>query len=395
MARGGTRGRHRNSDSEDQLVELIGAIYDAALAPQQLPQVLERLGRLCGAIWMPMSIVPVGAGNVHSLQNSTGDPGILEFFCQNYNTPEASPSIPHLMVLPSGKAFPRELGYSDAEWERFSLYQEVYRPLEVYASLGAMLLRSEHHFVPLGILRAKSQGPFEARELQLLDRAIPHLQRALQIILRLNALDAKQAAGEQLWDRLPVGVFLLDEGGRILWTNRAGEAIAAGNDGLTTRDGLLQAARADENAKLNRLIRESALTTTARGVASGGGLALPRPSMRRALAVLVSPFRVDRTQHMLLSRRPAVVVMVSDPEAKPRRAPELLAQLYDLTAREAELVTLLLHGIDLRGAADQLQLSMNTVRTHLRGVFDKTGTRRQAELVALLLRTVATLDRAD
>jgi DNA-binding CsgD family transcriptional regulator len=113
--------------------------------------------------------------------------------------------------------------------------------------------------------------------------------------------------------------------------------------------------------------------------------------LRRPLAVLVAPFRAARSAHMRLSRQPAVLVLVSDPEAKPRAAPELLAQLYGLTAREAELVTLLLDGLDLRDAAERLALSINTVRTHLRGVFNKTGTHRQSELVALVLRSVAAL----
>ena len=36
-----------------------------------------------------------------------------------------------------------------------------------------------------------------------------------------------------------------------------------------------------------------------------------------------------------------------------------------------------------------MDVSFNTVRTHLRQIFDKTGTHRQAELVSLLLRSAA------
>jgi DNA-binding CsgD family transcriptional regulator len=256
-----------------------------------------------------------------------------------------------------------------------------------------MLLKTEHYFVPLGMVRPKSRGSYEARELKLLERAIPHLQRTMQILLRLSALEARQAAGEALWDLLPFGVFVLDEAGRILWANRAGERIAAANDGLAVRGGCLAAAAADENATLRRLIGAAALTASGQGTASGGALSLPRPSLRRPLAVLVAPFRIVHSA--MLSRQPAVAVLVSDPEAKPQPAAELLAQLYGLTAREAELVTLLLDGLDLRDAAERLALSMNTVRTHLREVFHKTGTHRQSELVSLVLRSVAALRRPD
>jgi DNA-binding CsgD family transcriptional regulator len=381
------------SGDETKLVDLIGATYDAALEPQQLPHVLSRLARLCGGIWTPMAVIPLGQGSALTVQNADVDPGFLAFFHQNYTTPDRNPSIPRIMAAPRGTFVLREQHYSDAAWERLDIYNDVYRPIEGYASLGAPLLKTEHHFVPLGMVRAKSRGSYEARELKLLERAIPHLQRTMQILLRLGALEARQAAGEALWDLLPFGVFMLDDAGRILWVNRAGEAIAAANDGLATRGGFLLAATADESATLSRLIGEAALTATGQGLAAGGALSLRRPSLRRPLAVLVAPFRVAPSA--MLARQPAVAVLVSDPEETPQPAPELLAQLYGLTAREAELVTLLLDGLDLRDAAERLALSMNTVRTHLREVFHKTGTHRQSELVALVLRSVAALRRPD
>ena len=88
-------------------------------------------------------------------------------------------------------------------------------------------------------------------------------------------------------------------------------------------------------------------------------------------------------------------MFASDPDRKPQAAADLLAQLYGLTGRERALVGLLLEGFDLREAAGRLGVGMNTVRTHLRQVFEKTNTHRQAELVSLLLRSVVTLRRGN
>jgi DNA-binding CsgD family transcriptional regulator/PAS domain-containing protein len=380
------------SGDEARLLDLVTAIYGAALEPQELPHVLERLAQLCGGIWTPMAVMPLGhQGSALTLQNAGFDPGFLTFFHQNYTTPDRNPSIPRMMATPPGTFVLREEHYSDAAWERIDMYRDVYVPIGGYASLGAPLLKTKDYFALIGMVRAKSQGAYEGRQLKLLERALPHLQRATQILLRLNALEARQAADEALWDRLPFGVFILDESGRILWGNRMGESIIATKDGLASRGGLLLASASDENAALHRLIGRAALTGTARGLDSGGALALSRPSARRPLAVLVAPFATTRVEQLLPGRRPAVVVMVSDPTAKPSAAPELLAALYNLTGREAALAALLLEGLDLRDAAERLGFSMNTLRTHLRAVFAKTGTRRQAELVALLLRSVASL----
>jgi DNA-binding CsgD family transcriptional regulator len=41
--------------------------------------------------------------------------------------------------------------------------------------------------------------------------------------------------------------------------------------------------------------------------------------------------------------------------------------------------------------AQALHVTRNTAKTHLKNIFEKTGTKRQAELVRLLLRSAATV----
>jgi DNA-binding CsgD family transcriptional regulator len=64
---------------------------------------------------------------------------------------------------------------------------------------------------------------------------------------------------------------------------------------------------------------------------------------------------------------------------------DLLRLLFDLTPAEARLTRLLVEGNTLAAAARQLKVTEGTARTHLRGVFAKTGVERQAGLVRLLL----------
>ena len=257
---------------EAELLGLIGAIYDVALAPQDLPLLLSRLTRLCGGVWAPLSVLPLNGGNGLTVQNADADPTHLALFHRKYATPDTNPSIPRLMASPRGKIILREEHFSDAVWERIDMYQELYRPIGAYASLGVVLLRTEHHFVPFGMLRPKSRGGFQARQLALLARAVPHLQRMMQILLRLNDLETRAAADEVLWDRLPYGVVLLDEIGRILWANSAADTMLSSGEGLTARGGFLRAAGANESAALQRLIGEAAQTGSGHGVGAGGAL---------------------------------------------------------------------------------------------------------------------------
>lgn len=56
------------------------------------------------------------------------------------------------------------------------------------------------------------------------------------------------------------------------------------------------------------------------------------------------------------------------------------------TDRELQIITLLSDGLDLADIGRVLFISRHTVRTHLTGLFDRTGTRRQAHLVAHAFR---------
>ena len=72
-------------------------------------------------------------------------------------------------------------------------------------------------------------------------------------------------------------------------------------------------------------------------------------------------------------------------------ATEVLETIYSLTHSEAELVRLLSQGMSLEEAAEARGVSIHTARSHLKHVFAKTDTRRQGELVRLVLTGVASL----
>ena len=88
-----------------------------------------------------------------------------------------------------------------------------------------------------------------------------------------------------------------------------------------------------------------------------------------------------------ISGTPAAVVFVSDPKSVAVALAPVLRAQYGLTRREADLAVLLADGLGIGEAADRMAISMNTARSHLRQVFDKTGTRSQAALARELARS--------
>jgi Mg-chelatase subunit ChlD len=83
--------------------------------------------------------------------------------------------------------------------------------------------------------------------------------------------------------------------------------------------------------------------------------------------------------------RPVVIHMVTDPEREQHERRQDLDRRFRPNPAEADVVLENLNG-DGRDAAARLG---HTVRAHPRHVFEKTGVRRQAELVRLLLEASA------
>ncbi len=73
-------------------------------------------------------------------------------------------------------------------------------------------------------------------------------------------------------------------------------------------------------------------------------------------------------------------------EAAPVAPPSLesIAKRYRLTPGEVRVLDTLLKVSGVKAMAAVLGLSQATVRTHLHNLFQKTGTRRQSDLVKLV-----------
>jgi len=80
------------------------------------------------------------------------------------------------------------------------------------------------------------------------------------------------------------------------------------------------------------------------------------------------------------------MVILIDPDTRPRTPEMTLRSAFRLTEAEARLATQLAFGKPLEKVADQFGIVKETARSQLKSIFTKTGVHRQAELVALLAK---------
>ncbi len=228
-----------------------------------------------------------------------------------------------------------------------------------------------------------------AERLSLLNALVPHLQDAITVHARLCELDRPQHDLVAALDALTDGVAIVGRDGRVLHLNSAAEVIVASRDGLCVCSGYLRATVAHIDGALNRVVHQ-ALDGGASGPATGGCVAVSRSEGRRPYVLRAIPIGLNDGIDVT---PPTALVVIVDPELEPVPDSDALRRLYGLTKNEAEVALHVLDGQGLVPIADELAVSLATVRTHLQHVFDKTDTHRQAELVRLLLRAVTATRR--
>lgn len=228
----------------------------------------------------------------------------------------------------------------------------------------------------LGMRHDLSDLDIDARRRDALTTRIDVLGKAVEESQTL----AEAALGTL--NRVAVGVALVDAAGTVVWSNRYLDDIAAEDDGLTIAAGRLRVHNPVQATALGRLMgRVNERRSDAEGTA-GAVLAIDRRRNERPYLVAAFSFphghpTAQRNQHV-------VAVFVADPERRMSLPAADLETLFGLTPAESQVAALLASGDRLDLAARKLGVTTGTARTHLKHIFDKTGTGRQGELARLL-----------
>jgi len=278
---------------------------------------------------------------------------------------------------------------SERELLASPFYRDFMAPAGSFHVLGFDTREPDGLEARLRASRGRASPPFGAREHALLERLVPHLRRAVQLHARITRTESERDLFAGAVDQLAMGTLLLDQSGRVLRANRPAQALLDQRDGLTVSGGELHAGRPADTRALGAAITRA---LTHRGAGAPGvveGLRLPRPSGEGELRLLIRPVAVGRWSEGRTA--PAVALFVAGAAEPERVSPELVQKLLGLTRAEAQLAAELARGSSLDAAAGARGIARNTARAHLRAIYAKTGVGRQAELVRLVLRSVASL----
>lgn len=172
--------------------------------------------------------------------------------------------------------------------------------------------------------------------------------------------------------------------GKIVLLNRAAEALIAQCDGLVVARRELRAEQPAESALSTKTILEGAAVSSGRSLSCGSIVMVSRRS-RAPLQLRIYPIRHSGFP---LGGKIAVAVFVTDP-MRLRPPQELLRTMYGLTVAESRIALLLSDGHATRKISNIIGVTENTVRTQIKSIYAKTGVKRQAELIRLLVGLAA------
>ena len=366
---------------DDSTAEMIATVYDAVDEDVGWEPLIEQLADVTGAsgghIFVTHSDGTFSEKCLWGYDDSV-DRNYQAFF-------DRDPRIPLALERP-GEIISDAEFLSDRFFENTAIYNDLLKQADVRYSVASMFPVDDEAMGATALLRPKSMGGFGTHHVEYLGHMLPHIARVLKMQERMRQLERHADDLVAALDRLPTAALIVSEKLGVVCANGRGERLLQGDDSLRSRGGKLVADRPSDTNQIQAALRES--IRLADGMHSE--VATPpkvvevtrvgKPPLRLLFAPLRPRYRVRRR-----ARRARVLVLVYDPARQLQLDAELVERIHGLTYTEAQVATALAEGLSLAEIAQMRRCAEETVRSHIKRIFKKTGTNRQGELVKLVL----------
>ena len=367
--------------SNDDWHSLVGRIYDAAADPTVWGALLLDIGKPIHAhATQLVSVATDEAGTLDDIYiGHDVDEGLREF-------DELVKENQHVRVnfvasVPEMTTVYDYMHTSERDMKNDICYQEHLIPRKVPYYVATPLISSPDQFTAVGHFRRRRYGHFTNTEIDYIARLAPHLRRSLDLSRRLT--EKGMIAGiEALLKALNCPAAVVDQSLQVVASNEPFLSIAKANDGIAVLQFQLEFSDSTCRTSLKRELKTALSRGHLADARGDGRISAKRKSGRKSYQVFVLPLQRKVT---LRSRRLCLLLIIDPDDA--RRVPvSLLGEAFGLTRAEAEVASLLALGYDVAQIARLRKASRETVRSQIKSALRKSGTRRQAELVAAICK---------
>lgn len=192
---------------------------------------------------------------------------------------------------------------------------------------------------------------------------------------RLSAVRATSALKTAAFDQLPFGVVIVDRDLRVAEPNEACRQILSQSDGLSLARDRLHCREPADQAALFKAVASALDEATASVVK----VRRKRAAESYVLRIVAPRASAKDREHCLL--------MIVNPDEDPPSCGDIWRAMFDLTDCELIIAEGLVNGRRINDIAHQRGVSVETVRTQTKRMFERLNVSSQAEAAARLSRT--------
>lgn len=364
--------------------DLLGIIYETVINAGKWPEALEGVCRFTGASASRIYWRDASNAAAQTIYSWGFDPKFLEFYLHGYVS--LNPLYPASVFINPGEVFSSRDLVPPEEFQASRFFKEWVAPQGFFDAAIFNIQRYQASAAAFTVITGRDYGFVDDRLRHRLQLLAPHLQRAAIIGRELDRRSLHSHSLEAALNEVSAGVFILDAGGRTVWTNLAGAAMLEKGD--VVRDApRFRLADANANQRLRQGLAFSTddlnpvaapqpaliKTSDAQGATWTGCLMrLPAQSPTRQAFQQVGP----EAQAALFLRQADVV---------PASGLEICARLYGLTPAELRVLNAAVEIDTVAEIANNLGVSANTVKKQLSAIFTKMGVSRRAALVKAVM----------
>lgn len=364
----------------EQLSLLIGDIYDAALDPALWPRVLEGSASFVGGTASGLFI----KDSVHKTHNNVitwgYDPDYTRVYLEKYVRLDPFTTGQFFFDIEEPISLADIVPHEEFRKSRF--YDEWVRPQHWIDALGITVEKSLTSYAAFSIIRHETNGVVDGEAKQRAKLIAPHIRRAVLIGKTVDLHKVEAAALADTLDGLADAMFLVDADGRIAHANASGHKTLAVGRVVRAIGGKLVVSDAEADRALHDVFVMADTGDLAVGVKGVAVPFLAHDEERYVVHVLPLTSGARRTAGIAYSAVAAVFVRKAALDLP--HPLETIARTFKLTSAEMRVLMMIVEIGGVPEVAPVLGVSETTVKTHLQRVFEKTGTKRQADLVKLV-----------
>lgn len=373
------------NERSESMAALVRAIHAAGVDAGQWPGVLERLRADLDA-----SVVTIGRHEFAS--------GIDAALCESPDDLHFSRDIAAFAArnpwylssgdYVAGRVLTGDELVSSSDLKRTDFYRGFLRPRGLLHRLCGVVAQRGSSAYLLSAYRSEARGAFDAADKSALRALLDHVTLSLEAQWRWQEADDLAHALLALSDHDEHPILLVGAQSEVVYRNPAAMRLLDRGVGLRPDGARVVAASPADQRVLREAIALAAQERPAQAAPRVVALvqaatAVPMVVVVRALGSVFVPSAGERRGLAMVSVRGGLAA--HDP------ATCGLARAYQLTAAQAKVSALVFAGQPLATIARTLGVSENTVRSHLRLIFQKTDTHGQMDLVHLHARICASM----